>query len=68
MTIMRTTVKVTGRNLNDIFKLPCVKAIHKIADGKIAVELYDTQVTAYAGDVICLADNGETTIKRAAGR
>lgn len=62
-------VKFEGRNIQDIFNLPCVAAIHKSPDCDIniaAVYNSNLKVTEYAhtGDWIALCKNGENSYWR----
>ena len=65
---MKTTISITGVNINDIFNLSCVKGIHKACKENLAVELYEDKVDgpniAVRGDILQQCDNGKWKIKR----
>lgn len=55
-------ISFDGRNINDIYNLPCVMAVTKDAGGKPAVLLKEThtkgRTIARLGDHICQYENG----------
>lgn len=67
---MKQKIEITGKNIADIFKLPCVEAISKIAgdESLIAVILkcgiVDVWPSAYIGDTLIERDDGTWYIER----
>jgi hypothetical protein len=57
-------IEFTGKNLNDMFSLPCVKAILKVKENPVLI-LYNTSVTFRShttveiGDTMLQYDNGD---------
>jgi hypothetical protein len=51
---MELTIEISGNNLNDIFKLECVKSISKMPDGNLCVscfsDMMEGSTLAFAGD------------------
>jgi hypothetical protein len=51
---MELTIEISGNNLNDIFKLECVKSISKMPDGNFCVscfsDMMEGSTLAFAGD------------------
>lgn len=76
---MKQSITITGVNINDIFKMECVKSAWKY-EGSIAYVLYQSFVdsieeardedyvlmmtVAFLGDTLVQLDNGKWTIKR----
>ena len=67
---MKTTISITGVNINDLFNLSCVKGIHKACKENLAVELDPEQIErgsetmAVRGDSLILKGNGKWIVKR----
>lgn len=56
-------IEFTGKNINDIFSLPCVKAIRKTRWGKI-IAIFNNSNFVRIGDTIVEYDNGKWGIIR----
>ena len=52
---LRRKIKFEGKNLNDVFSLPCVKAIFKI-DAKPVLVLLTTSVVDHSRTVVEIGD------------
>lgn len=61
-------IKFTGKNLNDVFGLPCVKAIIKSGDEPILVLWPDKTMgverTVIKGDLLIQYENGKWFVDR----
>lgn len=61
-------IKFTGKNLNDVFDLPCVKAIIKSGDDPILVLWSDKTIgvehTVIKGDLLIQYENGKWFVDR----
>lgn len=60
-------IKVTRKNIGQLWKLDQVVGITKVADGGVVVKVslgYRSYSCVRAGDAILLDDNGNITIKR----
>ena len=59
---IKQAIKVSGININDIFKLPCIRAIEKGENQKPYAILYPSategRLTAEPGDIIAEFNNG----------
>lgn len=63
---MKQRIKIEGKNINDLFALPCVRAINKTGDGsiKLKVKLASRNYEyATIGDWL-VEDNGNWHIER----
>ncbi len=59
-------IEFTGKNLNDVFKLPCVKSILKV-EGEPMLALYtrmcETTYLASPGDTLVEYDDGKWCVE-----
>lgn len=66
MNKIRRTIKFTGKNLNDVFWLPCVKNVMKV-EGEPMLVLWRNMVkdgnVAKIGDVLVEYANGEWEVQ-----
>ena len=57
-------IQITGKSIDDIFKLPCVCSVHKTVFGGIVFDLYGfvmvdgSSTTATSGEWLCELENG----------
>lgn len=59
MILNSNKIQFTGKNLNDVFGLPCVKAILKV-DGKPVLVLWNYMMIS---SLRCIAEIGDTLIQ-----
>ena len=64
----RQTIRIEGRSIDDIFKLPCVYSCHKEADGRLCYILYDWDdkgqyIKAHVGDTLCEDYEGKWIVR-----
>lgn len=65
---MKQKIEITGKNIADIFKLPCVFRISKYPDGDIRIEFYANLVKfprllARNGDYIIECEDGKFDVE-----